>query len=90
MLQGDTVRLKVYFKDFNSKAIDPQNVTLSIFKSNKELLEQFNLTESNKSEKGVYFYDYSPTDLTEFVYEFKGLHNDKPILVREKVKTTFI
>lgn len=89
MLQGDTVRLKAYFKDFNNKSVDPLNVTLTIYKANKEVIEKIELTESNKSSIGVYFYDYSPVETNEFIFEFKGLHNEKVILVRDKVKIKF-
>lgn len=89
MLQNDTVRLKVYFKDFNNKSIDPLNVTLTIYKLNKEVVEIIQLTESNKSSVGVYFYDYTPTEMNEFIFEFKGLHNEKVILVRDKVIIEF-
>lgn len=89
MLQNDTIRLKVYFKDFNNKSVDPLNITLTIYNSNKEVLEIIQLTENNKSSIGVYFYDYTPKELGDFIFEFKGTHDEKIILVRDKVKVEF-
>ncbi|RIJ65317.1 hypothetical protein [Rummeliibacillus sp. POC4] len=90
MYQGDTIRLKVHFKNFNGQSIDPSDIKLTIYKSDKTKIEQFILDDSNKENVGVYFYDFVPIGLSEFVYEFSGLYNNKPILARDKVQIKFI
>lgn len=71
------------------KLIDPGDVKLTIYDSNKQQIEQITLTDTNK-ENGVYFYDYVlPDDKQEIIFEFRGLCNGKPILVRDSVKIQF-
>ena len=91
MYQGDTVRLKVNFKAFTGQAVNPVNPTLTIYNSQKEQIEQFILDDTNNESLGVYFYDYTPaSELNEFIFEFAGSYNSKPILVRDSVQVTFI
>ncbi|ASA96516.1 hypothetical protein [Anoxybacillus flavithermus] len=88
-LAGDTVRLKCHFKTFDGQLIDPADVKLAIYDSNKQQIKQIALTDTNK-ENGVYFYDYVlPDDKQEIIFEFRGLYNEKPILSRGKVKIEF-
>lgn len=88
---GDTVRLKVKFKDFSGQAIDPTNITLTIYDSNEQQIEQFILDGTNKENVGVYFYDYqTPFWEGDLVFEFSGLYNNKSILCREKIKRYFV
>jgi hypothetical protein len=90
MLQGDTVRLKCHFKAFDGQLIDPTDVKLTIYKSDETVIEQIHLDDTNKENVGVYFYDYTPaSELDEFIFEFAGSVNNKPILSREKVKIQF-
>lgn len=90
MLQGDTVRLKCHFKTFTGQLIDPTDVKLTIYNSKKEQIEQFMLDDSNKENVGVYFYDYTPaSELNEFIFEFAGSYNSKPILSRGRVEIKF-
>ena len=91
MYQGDTVRLKVNFKTFSGQSVDPQNIKLTIYKTDKTQIEQIAITDSNKENVGVYFYDYLPaSELSEFIFEFSGSYSNKPILAREKVEVKFI
>lgn len=88
---GDTVRLKVNFKTFDGQPIDPTDVTLTIYDSNQEQIEQFNLTDTNHEDVGVYFYDYvTPNDKQEVIFEFRGIHNNNPIVVRDSLQIKFI
>jgi hypothetical protein len=90
MLQGDTVRLKCHFKTFDGQLIDPTDVKLTIYDSNNQQIEQISLTDSDKENVGVFYYDYVlPDDKQEIIFEFRGLYNDNPILKREKVKIQF-
>ncbi|SDC80513.1 hypothetical protein SAMN05421663_104160 [Terribacillus halophilus] len=90
MIQGDTIRLKVHFKDFNNKSVDPSSVLLSIYDTNKKQIEQIPIEDTNREDVGVFFYDYAPaTELTGFFFEFSGRHNNMPILARDEVKINF-
>lgn len=90
ILQGDTVQLRVYFRTLNNIVVDPTGITLTIYDSTATQLEQFEITEVNKESTGVYFYDYTvPSDKSEFIFEFKGTYNSKPILVRDTLKIQF-
>ncbi|WP_312753360.1 hypothetical protein [Rummeliibacillus suwonensis] len=91
MYEGDSIRLKVHFKNFDNQSIDPSNITLTIYNLDKTKIEEISITDSNKQNVGVYFYDYTPSsNLSEFVFEFKGYYNNKPILARDIVKLKFI
>ncbi|WP_031408013.1 hypothetical protein [Geobacillus vulcani] len=89
-LAGDTVRLKCHFKTFDWQNIDPADVKLKIYDKNKQLIEEILLTDNDKENVGVYFYDYVlPTNQSEIIFEFSGVYNNKPILVRDSVKIEF-
>lgn len=91
MYKGDTIRLKVNFKTFTGQAVNPTNVKLIIYKTDQTQVEQFILDDTNKLDIGVYFYDYTPADeLNEFIFEFAGTYNNKPILARDSVQVKFI
>lgn len=88
---GDTVRLKVNFKTYDGKAIDPDNVTLTIYDNNQEQIEQITLDDTNRNDVGVYFYDYvTPNDKREVIFEFSGIYRSNPIVVRDKLQINFI
>lgn len=88
---GDTVRLKVNFRTYDGKAIDPDNVTLTIYDNNQEQIEQITLDDTNRNDVGVYFYDYvTPNDKQEIIFEFRGIHRNNPIVVRGKLQINFI
>ena len=83
---GDTVRLQVRFKDFDDVAVNPTNIKLTTYDLSKNQIDQFTINDTNKIDEGVYFYDYVlPEDKTEIVFEFKGTHNEKPILTRGNI-----
>ena len=44
-LAGDTVRLKCHFKTFDGQLIDPADVKLTIYDTNKQLIEEFILDD---------------------------------------------
>lgn len=91
ILTGDTVRLKCHFKTFNGNSVDPNDIKLTIYDSTKTQIEQFILNDTNKENVGVYFYDYVPAlELNEFIFEFGGSYNNKPILARDSVQVKFI
>ncbi|WP_010651181.1 hypothetical protein [Oceanobacillus massiliensis] len=88
---GDTVRLKVNFQAFDNQAVNPVNVTLTIYDTTETQIEQFILDDTNKEDVGVYFYDYvTPNDKQEVVFEFRGVYNNKPTVVRDSLQIKFI
>lgn len=90
ILQGDTIRLKVYFKTFDGDLIDPTDITLTIYDADETEIEQFSITDSDKEKVGVYFYNYeTPLDQDKIIFEFKGTYNNHPILVRDELKIQF-
>ncbi|OLN22904.1 hypothetical protein BTO30_07100 [Domibacillus antri] len=90
MYAGDTVRLKCHFKTFEGTPVTPDNVTLTIYKTDKTQIEQFILTSTDQLEIGVFYFDYTPaSELNEFIFEFAGRVNGKPIIVRDTVKISF-
>ncbi len=89
---GDTVRLKVHFKSFDGDSIDPDDITLIIYNTNKSVIETIPISDENKTATGQYYYDYVvvPDDIQEyFIFEFRGLHNNNPILARDRVNIKF-
>lgn len=88
---GDTVRLICNFKTFTGQLIDPTDITLTIYDSDREQIEQFTLNDTNRDDVGVYFYDFvTPDDKQEVLFEFKGVHNNLPIVVRDSLQINFI
>ncbi|MGG3845581.1 hypothetical protein [Aeribacillus composti] len=89
-LAGDTIRLKCHFKTFDGQSVEPTDVKLFIYDINKQLIEEFILDDSHKENVGIFSFDYVlPDDKQEIIFEFRGLYNNKPILVRDSVKIQF-
>lgn len=91
VLQGDSIRLRVHFKTFEGVSVNPNTITLNIYKNDQTLLISIPETELVNEVTGRYYFDYLvPDDLKDsFIFEFKGIHNNKPILSREKVSIQF-
>lgn len=89
MFSDDTVRLKVKFRDFDGQVIDPTEVTLTVYKINKEVITTITQNSLTKENVGCFFYDYT-VGTEDFIYEFSGLYNNKPILSRDTVQIKFI
>ena len=91
IFKGDSVRLQCHFKTFSGVSINPDNVELVIYDKAKNIIETIPITDENKTATGQYYYDYVvPDDIDEyFIFEYRGIHNTKPILAREKVNIKF-
>lgn len=96
---GDTVTTRVNFKSFDGTPYEPTDVKLKIYKTtitSNVLIETISLTESDKTGIGEYTYNYvipetldtKETDI--LVYEFSGIYDGKPTLVRDKIKIRFV
>lgn len=88
MFTKDTVRLVVQFRDFVGKAIEPTNVKLTIYDNSEVLLEEITLDIIDIG-NGSYQYDYVAPE-HDFIYEFSGVYQNKPVLARQLVQTKFI
>lgn len=91
-LTGDTVRLSVKFLDSDGKSVEPTNVSLNIYNELDIAIDTIPLTEANKTGVGEYLYDFTVPYVSGdyIVYEFFGIHNEKPILARERINIRFV
>lgn len=98
---GDTIRVKVTFRDWAPSptvgpVIDPDAVSVRVYDSG--LVELFEVPDGDSKivnvSTGVYYYDWvlPTTDGTYFI-EFRGDYNDptglEPCIVRKQIKTKF-
>ncbi|MBU9720553.1 MULTISPECIES: hypothetical protein [Bacillaceae] len=91
ILVGDTIRLKCHFKSLNGQAVEPENIVLTFYDEKVGQIEEINLDTDNREHVGVYFYDYVvPENEKVIIFEFKGTHNDKPIITRGKIEPKFV
>lgn len=90
-LRGDTVRLKVQFKTFGNINVEPADIKLTIYNSEREEVLEVLQDDLFNEGTGKYYYDYVVSDdlLEYFYYEYGGIHNNKPILSRGKVNIQF-
>ncbi len=89
MLQGDTVRLKVHFRDLDGAQAPVRETQLSIYKQeDNSVLQSITNDFINMDSLGVFYYDYVASE--PFIYEFKATYKNRPIVVREKVDVKFI
>jgi hypothetical protein len=93
-LIGDTVRIKVEFRDYDGKLIDPTDIQLKVNEKNKKKLytePPIQITDSNKIATGTYYYDYQiPVGLSDLVIECSGVYNSKPILTRLTISREWV
>jgi len=89
MFSNDTVRLKVKFRDFDGQAIEASGITLTIYSKQQVVITTITQDSLTKEDIGCFFYDYK-VGTEDFIYEFSGLHNNKPVLSREQVQIKFI
>ena len=89
---GDSIKLKVHFKDFDGQYVDPTNITLKVYNETKEQLgETINITETNKISIGIYEYNYTlPNADSDLILEFSGSNSGSPIIIRKTINITFV
>ncbi|OLS37916.1 hypothetical protein BTR22_05240 [Alkalihalophilus pseudofirmus] len=88
ILTGDTIRLRVHFKSYKGHPVDAEDVILTIYNKSLEVIETFK--DTNKESNGVYFYDYKlPDEEQEFIFEFRGVYDEKPIISRGTFSSKF-
>ena len=90
---GDTVRLIVRFKTYSGSPVDPTDVKLKVLDGEDySNLLSINVPEENKTDIGVYEYDYTIPSLTSdrLIYEYSGIYDGKPILTRGSFSISFV
>jgi hypothetical protein len=90
---GDTVRLKVTFKTFDGRLLNPGAVTLKIYNEGaREPFQTIELSdEANKESEGTYFYDYTVSDGEgNLEFEYTGqLEENVTVVNRETLPRTW-
>lgn len=89
-LAGDTIKLVAEFQDFDSAYVDPDRILLSIYDVAGNRMESKIVGTEYKISVGVYEIPYTlPRNMERIVYEFSGIINDYPTIVRELIKIKF-
>jgi hypothetical protein len=90
---GDTIRLKASFYNWNGNLVDPEEITVSFFDSNKSRIGEevpLNLTAAKES-AGIYHYDYIvPSGHSRIYFEFKGEIDGKPSVERGELRPVWL
>jgi len=87
MLKKDTVRLLVFFKDFDGKVITPTDVKLTIYNTDETILEE--ITDGIiDNAQGNFHYDFVAPE-HNFIFEYSGVYHSKPVLARQKITVNF-
>jgi len=88
---GSTVRLQCSFFDFNGEKIDPTIVRIIIYTSRYEQLLSETVGGANRTDIGVYHYDYTTEKKDQrLYYEWYGEIDGKPSLKRGSFMTKFM
>lgn len=89
VFRNDTARLIVEFKDYKGGAIQPTNVTLTIYDESEHVIKTVDSTRIT-NEDNKYFYDYTHDKEENYIFEFKGMYENLPVLCRQFVEVVFI
>lgn len=85
---GDTVRLCCHFRTFDGQLIDPDDIAITIYDEQSNVLHTSPITSQNRESVGAYFYDYVvPNSSGDLTFEYKGTYETKPILSRNVINT---
>jgi hypothetical protein len=85
VLYGETIALRAVFRGFEGGFIDPTDITLTITDAVGEVLLDTNITLHYQHSPGTYVYEYvTPSNRRgQLTYEFKGIVNGNPIIIRD-------
>jgi hypothetical protein len=91
-LSGSTVRAVNVFYNFEGNPMDPDLVKVRIYDRKYKMEQEFILSDGNKLQTGVYFFDYvTPTEPSQTkIIEFYGEISGNPSIERDTIYTTFI
>lgn len=82
---GNTVRLSVEFKDWDGANVDPESLKLIIYDYQYSKVSEQTVRDSNKTSKGNYYYDYVFEKDGGYIYEWKGMIQGLPSLIRKRI-----
>lgn len=86
--QGDTVRLRATFTDWDKLRVDPTDITLTVYARTREPLgDPIPIGPEHRVAEGVYECDYTlPIGYDMLTFEFRGLDAEgHPILSRQSM-----
>lgn len=86
---GTTVRIEVFFKDFEGSFVDPSVITFSLYDKRHKLISETTITVANKLAVGHYYYDLVSEE-GEFSYEWMGMIDDVPSIIRTEIAFNFV
>ncbi|MEK4628704.1 hypothetical protein MKZ17_10905 [Solibacillus sp. FSL R7-0682] len=76
----------VEFRNFNGQSVQPNDVKLKVYDTEQVLIETI---IDIQTDNGRYYYDYIAPQ-HDFIFEFSGVVDNKPILARQLQKVKFI
>lgn len=88
MFAKDTIRLIVQFRTFDGNKVTPENVKLTIYDKQQNVIEEITYGLSTDG-LGKFEYEYTDATGSDFIFEYSGLFNEKPILARQEVNVKF-
>jgi len=82
MLEGNTVRLRADFKDYNGAYYDPNDLAVKVYNNRMSVIhEGVPIQEA----VGRYYYDYTLTK-PDYAFEFSGTIVGVPVLSRMSLR----
>ena len=88
---GNTVRFTCKFYDPSGNLTTPTSIKLTLYDYQYNKLSEFPLTDANRIEMGLYFFDYTtPNEEKKYIYEWYGMVNGFPSIKRETFTTFFL
>lgn len=90
-LVGDTIKLRMEFRDFNGVLFDPTTITITTYQNYDDVLENINVPLGSKVSTGIYEYLYTvPAGDGPLTYEVKGVVGTTNSVVRKKLPREWV
>ncbi|MGE8004164.1 hypothetical protein [Lysinibacillus sp. NPDC093216] len=89
VFRNDTARLIVEFRDYKGNTIKPMNISLTIYDERENVIVTIE-SSGIKQEDNIYFYDYTHSSRDNYIFEFKGMYENLPVLCRQFVEVAFV
>jgi hypothetical protein len=88
---GNTVRMTCDFYNATGVLANPTTVKVIFYDTRYVKLNEFTLTDVNRSETGKYFYDYTTDNVEKrYIYEWQGIFDGYPSIIRGDFITNFM
>lgn len=82
---GTTIKFLATYYNWKGDLIDPESLTFSIYDNRFLPVSTFPVTTANRLSLGQYYYLWIPETTGTFIYEWKGIINEKPSLRRDSI-----